>query len=104
MQKKLDSFNKILLATATINYMASSLEGVRSQCVLMNSDIPKDIAANNEKVLSEAVEDLKVIMNKLGDFINATDCICALDQYVTTPAFNVVVNGHDETEGDFDDL
>jgi len=29
MSQKLDNFNKILLATGTINYMASALEGVR---------------------------------------------------------------------------
>jgi hypothetical protein len=43
-------------------------------------------------------------MNRLGDLINAQDAICALDLHVTNPAFNVVVHGHDEVEGNFDNL
>lgn len=43
-------------------------------------------------------------MEKLGNLINAQDALCSLDQYVTTPAFMVVVQGHDDPDGDFDNL
>ena len=103
--EKLDSFNKILLATGTINYMASSVENVRVQCERMTlSKNAQEITKENGELLDEIVNDLKAVMEKLGNFINATDGICAIDQYVTTPAFIVVVNGNDDVEGDFDEL
>ena len=42
MSQKLDNFNKILLATGTINYMASALEGVRK-------DYQTIVAINSKK-------------------------------------------------------
>lgn len=64
----------------------------------------KEGIEQRDEVLAETVEDLTKVMNRLGDLINAQDAICSVDQYVVTPAFNVVVHGHDEVDGDFDNL
>jgi predicted KAP-like P-loop ATPase len=104
--QKLDSFNKILLATGTINYLASSINGLNEQIKMLKDGdgaFKKGIE-HRDAALAEAVEDLKKVMNKLGDLINAQDAICSLDHYVTLPAFNVVVHGHDEVDGDFNNL
>jgi hypothetical protein len=98
--QKLDSFNKIILATGTINYMASSINGLNEQIKILKDKEGafKDGIEQRDAILAEAVEDLKKVMNKLGDLINAQDAICAIDQYVVTPAFNVVVHGHDDAD------
>lgn len=101
--QKLDSFNKIILATGTINYLASMVEGLNSD--MKCSPDPKKVhaegIAKRDADMVAALEKLKEAMEILG---NSIDEVCAIDQYVTTPAFNVVVNGHDEVEGDFDSL
>lgn len=104
--QKLDSFSKILLATGTINYMAASVDSLNQHMRYVQdpNGWHKEGIEEREKVLAETVEDLKKIMNRLGDIINAHDSLSAVDQYVTTPTFNVVVHGHDEVEGDFDEL
>lgn len=113
MKQKLDSFSKILLATATINYMASSIDGVRKSMNHVRSHQPDkedwdkihgESSTDFENALNEAVTDLGKVMEKLGNAINRRDAICAIDQYITTPAFNVIIHGHDNTEGNFDDL
>jgi hypothetical protein len=104
--QKLDSFNKIILATGTINYLASSINGLNEQIKIIKAkdSVFDEGIKQRDEVLAEVVEELGKVMNKLGDLINAQDALCAVDQYVITPAFMVVVHGHDEVEGDFDNL
>jgi hypothetical protein len=103
MTQKLDSFSKILLATVTINYLASMLDGVNSDMKFI-PDPDKVHAEGIQKrqvALENAVEKLKEVMNELGD---AMDAVCPIDEYVTEPAFNVLCHGHDNVEGDFENV
>lgn len=101
--QKLDSFNKIILATGTINYLASMIEG-------LNSDMKR--VPDPEKVHAEGIAqrdaDMEAALDKLKDAMeilgNSVEEPCAIDVYVTTPAFMVVKHGHDDVEGDFDNL
>lgn len=104
--EKLDSLSKILLATGSINYMAASIDSVNEQIRMMpdKEGIYKEGIEHRDEVLAETVKDLAKVMNRLGDLINAQDACCPLDQYVTLPPFNVVVHGHDDPNGDFDEL
>lgn len=111
MSEKLDSFSKILLATSAINYMASSIDGVnRDMKYIRHNDGDALNEFHNkgieerDKLLEEVVKQLGQIMESMGNIINNHDAICAIDQYITTPAFMVINQGHDETEGDFDNL
>lgn len=101
--QKLDSFNKILLATGSINYLASMVDGVNSDIKRIND--PEKVHAGGierrEKAMETALYHLKEAMEALG---NSMDYACAIDQYVTTPALQVLIHGHDEVEGDFDNL
>jgi hypothetical protein len=100
---KLAPFNKILIATGTINYMAEAINGVMTAYNYNPSpDVwRKEAIDQQQELLEDVVSDLKGIMGKLGNYINATDCICAIDQYVTVPAFHVILGGYDDTEGEF---
>lgn len=106
MNEKLDSLSKILLATGTINYMAASIDSVNEQIkrIAGPGSVHEEGIQQRDEVLAEAVADLAKVMNRLGDLINAQDSLSAVDQYVTTPPFMVVVHGHDNVEGDFDNL
>lgn len=101
--QKLDSFNKILLATGTINYLAGMVEGLNSDMKHMPDPkkVHADGIAKRDADMEAALGKLKEAMEILG---NSVDEVCAIDQYVTTPAFQVVMHGHDEVEGDFDNL
>lgn len=102
--ERLDSFNKILLATGTINYLASMINGVNSQLKmtkLANDPIHKEGIEERDAIMGKAVELLKETMEILG---NALEEQCEIDIYVTTPAFQVITHGHDEVDGDFDNL
>jgi hypothetical protein len=116
MTQKLDSFSKILMATGAINYMAASIDSVNTEIKMMrptyNKAIPdmnfedvhgKGIEARDE-ILAETVVKLSAIMEELGNLINGQDALCAVDIFATKAAFEVVVHGHDDTEGDFDNL
>lgn len=106
MQQKLDSLSKIALALGAINYMAISIDSVNEQIKMIpdTEGVHKEGIEQRDKILSETATELGVIMEKLGNLINAQDAICSLDQYVTNPAFMVVVQGHDDPDGDYDDL
>lgn len=101
--QKLDSFSKIMLATGAINYLASMIEGLNSDMKRL-PDPDKVHAPGIEKreaAVESALGKLKEAMEVLG---NSMDECCAIDQYVTSPAFQVLIHGHDDVEGDFDDL
>lgn len=103
MSEKLDSFSKILLATGTINYLASIIEEVNKDMKVFAS--PGNVHAagvqRREAALETALYHLKEVMEALG---NAMNEVCPIDQYVTTPAFNVLIHGHDDVEIDHENL
>lgn len=106
MSQKLNSFSKILLATGTINYLASMIEGVNSEMKMMPGftslgSVHKEGIEQRDKDMDEALALLEQAMEILGNSLNEQ---CAIDIYVTTPAFNVLIHGHDDVEGDFDNI
>lgn len=103
MSQKLDSFNKILLATGTINYLASMVEGLNSDMKRISDPegVRKEGIEKRDKDLETALGHLMAAMEVLG---NSVEEPCAIDVYVTKPAFNVIVHGYDEVEGNFDGI
>lgn len=111
--EKLDSLSKIMLATGAINYMAVSIDSVNEQIKMTKlaykgkekefDDIHGEGIQSRNEVLAETVKELGAIMEKLGNLINNQDALCPLDQYVTTPAFNVIVQGKDDVNYDGED-
>jgi hypothetical protein len=106
MSQKLDSFSKILIATAQINYMAASIDSVNEQ--IKFSGLASEVVHNegvNERddILRETVTDLAAIMEKLGNLINNHDCLCAIDERVAKVPFEIIVHGKDDTEKDYED-
>lgn len=103
MSQKLDVFNKILLATGSINYLASAVYNLNEQMktIADPKGIFKEFNEKRDDDLVKVLDHLKEAMEILGNSIEEP---CAIDVYVTTPAFNVVMHGHDDVEGDFDNL
>lgn len=101
--QKLDVFNKILLATGSINYMASAVYSLNEQMKTIPDPkgIFKEFNDKRDEDLVKALGHLKSAMEILGNSIEEP---CALDLYVTTPAFNVVMHGYDDVECDFENL
>lgn len=100
MNGKLDSFNKILLATGAINYMASGINGVNLQMVCLPdpNGYHKDGIQSRFEILKEVEGDLFKIMEKLGDYMNDTDCITPIDVRATKEAFDIVSGDNDNVE------
>ncbi len=106
MTQKLDTFSKIILATGSINYLASMVEGVNSEMkmtpgFMSEGSVHKEGVDKRDKDMDEALALLEQVMGKLG---NSLEEQCAIDIYVTTPAFNVLIHGHDDVEGDFENI
>lgn len=101
--EKLDSFGKILLATGNINYLAAAIHGLNEQMrFIPDSDgVHKPGIEKRDNDLADALAHLTQAMEILG---NSLEEPCAIDVYVTTPSFQVIMHGHDDIEGDFDDL
>lgn len=100
MQEKLDSLSKILVATGAINYMAAQIYTVNDQMKFIpdKDGIHKEGIRVKDEVLAQAVIKLSEIMEDLGDLINAHDCISPIDEYITTPAFDIIVQGNDDVD------
>lgn len=110
MAEKLDQLSKILLATGTINYLATSMFCVNKDMKYLVHRHPETEKVHGggikekDEVLDEVIGKLTEVMELLGNTLSNCDAVCPLDQYVTTPAFQVVVHGNDNPEGDFDNL
>lgn len=104
MSQKLDSLSKIIIATGQINYMAVSIDSVNEQIKFVpdKEGFHKEgIEARNE-ILSKIVTKLTAIMEELGDLINNQDCICHLDTRVSKVPFEILLDGKDDTETEYD--
>lgn len=100
MAEKLDIFNKILLATQTINYLASNMNNVVTQIRSMTgmSNIQMNGADATEAVLNTALVQLANVMEGLGDYVNNVDMVCPIDERITNAAFQIIVHGKDNIE------
>lgn len=104
MAQKLDSFSKILIATAQINYMSANLDAVNDQMKmagLSKAKFHKEGIDERDRLLSDVVVRLADIMEDLGNNMTNTDCLSAIDVRVTTPAFEIIVHGKDDVEKDY---
>ena len=106
LPQRLDSFSKILIATGQINYMASSIDGVNNQMKFIpdKQGFHADGIKEKDEVLAEVVQDLRAVMNKLGNLINNCDCICSIDMRVAKVPFEIIESGMDECENEYDEL
>ena len=97
---KLDSFSKILLATGTINYLAAAINSVNEEMKFAPDHERYHVSGieRRDAALLTASVKLSEIMNALGGVL---DEVCAIDEYVTTPAFEVLVHGKDDVNGEF---
>lgn len=102
--EKLDDFNKILIATAQINYMASAIHGVNVQMKmtgLAKEKVHAPGVKEKDRLLAETVKTLGEVMEDLGNYMSGADCICPIDVRVTTPAFEIIIHGKDDVEKDY---
>lgn len=98
--ERLDSFSKILLATQSINYMANIINKTCQELksLSLHDETAKELIEEQTALLGDTVDELTVIMNKLGNYMNATDCISPIDTKITDAAFEIIMRGKDEME------
>lgn len=113
--ERLDAFNKILLATGTINYMASAIHNTviqigqinhsikdRPDVSSMSKKVTEDMVKNGNAVLDKTIEKLAAIMEDVGNYINAHDIICELDERVYRAPFEIVIHKMDITNENYE--
>jgi hypothetical protein len=107
MEAQLDYFNKILLATFQINYMASSLNGSNQEMMMVKALVERkegdgSIMANrieqNFGTLKLALAGVVDVMEHLADYMNENDTVMPIDERISKPAFDILVHGKDEVE------
>lgn len=96
--EKLDNFSKILLATQTINYLSGCLDRVTLSLAPIKDDSVIELRERNEKMLKSMAEKTADLCNELGDFMNAIDCVCPIDERIVKPAMDII-NGADDVNG-----
>lgn len=98
--QKLESIAKIMLATGAINYMASCVSGVNEQIKFVPDPegYHKQGIIDKDNLLNEVKDNLYTIMEKLGDYMNNTDCISPIDVRATEQAFAIVSGEKDDVE------
>lgn len=112
MSEKLDDFSKILLATSTINYMASNLNDVKRDYEFLNSDSTnersqiadkamKDGLENHKKYLASTLKRLCDTIEELGNYMDGRDMVCAIDERVYDAPLDILLHGKDEVENSY---
>lgn len=97
--ERLDTFNKILLATGTINYMASALNGVTQTVAhISTSQIAIESVGRNKEELDKVLGSLKNVMESFGNYLDGIDCVCPIDQRIYEVPFDIIIHGNDEVE------
>lgn len=104
LPQRLDSLSKILVATGQINYMAASIDSVNEQIKFIpdKEGFHKDGIKARDEILRDVTSDLAAIMQKMGNLINAQDCICAVDMRVAKVPFEILIEKMDECENDYE--
>lgn len=99
-KEKLDTYSKILLATANINYVAWMVQGVQEQIkqTRMADPVILSAYATNQEVLNEALAALREVMEDMGNFVNNFDMVTSMDERITSPAYDIIIHGKDEVE------
>ena len=104
MSQKLDSLSKILVATGQINYMAASINGANEQLKFLpdKEGFMKEGIKEMDEFLNEVVVKLSSVLEDMGNLINARDCICHIDTRVSKVPFEILIQGMDDVEYDYD--
>ena len=116
MTEKLDLFSKILLATSTINYMASTLNAVNEQYKValvsegideedngLSKNILATLIADQDKKLQELTMGLTGIIRDFGNYLNKKDCVCAIDARIYKPSSEILLEDKDEVNNTYND-
>lgn len=100
MSQKLDNISKIMLATGSINYMATAINSVNEQIKMVPDPegYHKEGIETRDQLLARTVKRLGNIMEELGNLMNNQDCIAPIDVRATTPAFEIILHGKDDVE------
>lgn len=103
--EKLDAFNKILIATGTINYMASALNGVNEQIksIPEGFEILEKGIKERDRAINRTLKRLCNTIEELGNFLDSRDCVCTIDQRVYKEPLRILLHGMDEVQNDYEE-
>ena len=101
-KEKLQQVNKIMLATGTINYLATHIHTINQQMIFSNAthgDNPHKQSLHDQKqTLNRTLLHLEKAMNELAEYMEGYDCLMPLDTLVIQPSFYVISEGMDEVD------
>lgn len=103
--ERLDSYSKILLATASINYLAHQVFQVNEACKNLfdpKGMLSEGIEAKNQ-LLQETVTKLTAIVEDLANYTNETDITQHIDERVLNEPLRVLIFNEDEVEKHYDE-
>lgn len=86
----IDSFSKVLLATQTINFLASHINISRIEMGLIQDKTCLDISESHSDKLLSLVDQLRPIMESLGEYMNGKDMADDETIKATEGAFDLV--------------
>jgi hypothetical protein len=97
-KEKLDDYSKILIATASINYMSHQLNTVIAQAQQLKVlGLESDFVKKNEDVLFDFKGRIHEIAEDFANFMNECDMTQPIDERLLSPSFEVL-NGKDNVE------
>ena len=86
MEAKLSPFNKILLATSGINYLASAIESL------------DDSQNERKEFLLKILADVTKAMEECMDFLNGCDAVLPVDERIMKVTSEILIFGMDDVE------
>lgn len=114
MSQKLDNFSKVLLATSVIQHMYNSIHCVNrdmrlihhnmsgSESTIAKQSLERGIK-EREAFLNRKLKQLNKIVEELGNHMNNTDVISAIDVRITQAPMEILLHGMDDVEEEYDD-
>ena len=116
MIEKLDWFSKTLLATSTINFMASTLNTINEECKValipenriledngLSRKILEELVGDQDKKLEELVDELAAIVKNLGTYLHNKDAVCAIDARIYKAPSEILLQRKDEVDDTYND-
>lgn len=103
-QERLQKISKIMLATGTINYLATHIHTINSEMRVTNlayEDSPhSETIHDQEQTLTKTLLHLEKAMDELADYMEAYDCLMPIDIAFTHVPFSIISGGMDEVNRD----
>lgn len=97
MSEKLDDYSKIIIATASINYMAHQINTVIAQTKGINNPEVQKMVNDNETVLFDFKGRIHEICEDMANFMNAVDMVQPIDDRIVTTVIEIL-NGEDDMD------